>query len=362
MISIRIPAPPAEMPRFIRDHLSQAYRVIEQSFGTAVRRGQDYEVGEARIWLTSPNGSRYYITVFDDGTISTDGNPTPPAGTVTSVAATAPAAGFTISGSPITGSGTFVFALADDLAAVEALSGSGIAVRTGTSTWALLDLKGYIEGLQMSWGSATGYTVSTGAAYVESLDRIYEVGSAITRSSLSLSANTWYHVYLYDNSGTPAIEESTTAPTLYSGTARSKTGDSSRRYVGSLLTDGSGNLYKFRHDPATGHVRHLTNINTFQVLSNGTSTVDATVDGSGAVPVTSRLAECFIEMDASGGLGVVSNADVGTPALSNILAFARAGQQVSTLLALDANQDFTYQTLSPSVGFNVWLPGYFYER
>ena len=57
-------------------------------------------------------------------------------GTVASVAATAPAAGFTISGSPITGSGTFTFALSDDLAALEGLSSTGIAVRTATDTWA----------------------------------------------------------------------------------------------------------------------------------------------------------------------------------------------------------------------------------
>lgn len=54
---------------------------------------------------------------------------------VTSVAATAPAAGFTISGSPITSTGTFVFTLADDLAAVEALSTNGIVVRTASNTW-----------------------------------------------------------------------------------------------------------------------------------------------------------------------------------------------------------------------------------
>jgi hypothetical protein len=51
------------------------------------------------------------------------------------VAATAPAAGFTISGSPITDSGTLTFALADDLAGLENLSGTGLAVRTGTNTW-----------------------------------------------------------------------------------------------------------------------------------------------------------------------------------------------------------------------------------
>ncbi len=57
-------------------------------------------------------------------------------GTVTSVAASAPVAGFTITGSPITTSGTLTFALNGDLQGLENLSGTGIAVRTGTSTWA----------------------------------------------------------------------------------------------------------------------------------------------------------------------------------------------------------------------------------
>jgi len=56
-------------------------------------------------------------------------------GTVTSVSATAPAAGFDIAGSPITTSGTFVFTLDNDLAGVEGLSGTGFAVRTATDTW-----------------------------------------------------------------------------------------------------------------------------------------------------------------------------------------------------------------------------------
>lgn len=42
-----------------------------------------------------------------------------------------PAAGLTITG----GAGSVTFALADDLAAIEALSTTGLAVRTGTSTW-----------------------------------------------------------------------------------------------------------------------------------------------------------------------------------------------------------------------------------
>src|SRR5690606_15719565 len=72
-------------------------------------------------------------------------------GSVTSVAATAPAAGFTISGSPITTTGTLTFALADDLAALEGLSGSGIAVRTGTNAWTNRTITG-----------GTGITVTNG--------------------------------------------------------------------------------------------------------------------------------------------------------------------------------------------------------
>lgn len=56
-------------------------------------------------------------------------------GTVTSVAASQPSEGLTITGGPITSSGTLTFALANDLAALEGLGSSGFAVRTATDTW-----------------------------------------------------------------------------------------------------------------------------------------------------------------------------------------------------------------------------------
>lgn len=61
-------------------------------------------------------------------------------GTVTSVNITAPVAGITASGGPITASGSITLALADDLAALEALSGTGILQRTGADTYALRTL------------------------------------------------------------------------------------------------------------------------------------------------------------------------------------------------------------------------------
>jgi len=56
-------------------------------------------------------------------------------GTVTSVNITQPAAGITASGGPITSSGSITLALANDLAAVEGLSATGIVRRTASDTW-----------------------------------------------------------------------------------------------------------------------------------------------------------------------------------------------------------------------------------
>lgn len=69
-------------------------------------------------------------------------------GTVTSVDIGSPAAGITFSGGPITGAGSFTATLANDLAAIEALSGTGVAKRTGADTWVLttVDLATEVSG------------------------------------------------------------------------------------------------------------------------------------------------------------------------------------------------------------------------
>ena len=55
---------------------------------------------------------------------------------VTSVGIIPPAAGITVSGSPVTTTGSITLALADNLAGIEAVSTTGIVRRTGVNTWA----------------------------------------------------------------------------------------------------------------------------------------------------------------------------------------------------------------------------------
>jgi hypothetical protein len=85
-------------------------------------------------------------------------------GTVNSVSVTAPASGLTVTGSPITTAGTFVFALNNDLAALEALSGTGVAKRTGADTWTVgpvdlaIDVTGNLAVARLNGGTGASGT------------------------------------------------------------------------------------------------------------------------------------------------------------------------------------------------------------
>ena len=87
----------------------------------------------ASAWSPVTIGSNL---TFSGGTLSATGGGGG-SGTVTSITLTQPAAGLTITGSgtPITTTGTPTFALANDLAAVEGLSSTGLVRRTATDTW-----------------------------------------------------------------------------------------------------------------------------------------------------------------------------------------------------------------------------------
>lgn len=150
----------------------------------------------------------------------------------------------------------------------------------------------FITGLKLGYTSGTAYSVSSGAAYVQSLARRLDSPSTLSKSSLSLSASTFYHVYLFLNGSLPDVEAVTTAPTAaYFGGARSKTGDTSRRYLGSFKTDAGGNIIAFTIDTA-GEFRYLISNATapLRALSNGQATVRTTVSLGNAMPATATHA------------------------------------------------------------------------
>lgn len=163
---------------------------------------------------------------------------------------------------------------------------------TAIETW-ILAREGWlgsnivINGLRLKWNSATSIEVGAGGCFAENGNFI-NVSATITKGSLSLSASTWYHVYVYLSGGVAAAEVVTTAPASWKGTAYRKTGDTSRRYVGSILTDGSGNLIPFVHNALTNKVMWNTavNVSPFRILNGGTATTTTAVSVTGAMPAT----------------------------------------------------------------------------
>lgn len=220
---------------------------------------------------------------------------------------------------------------------------------------------GYINGLQLEWVSTTQVRVATGAAQLESTRQILVVPSALTISP-SLANSTWYHCYIYDNSGTAALECPTTAPASpWVGTARSKSGDSTRRYVGSFRTDSSANIYNFFTEGAGGLqlVRWRNDVtNDNRILTNGSATTNTNVDASSRAPVTARAIEvtiynlattgvCYFDTNEAGSAGTGLDPDSG------IGLFAiNASLNNTAYLPVNTSQVFRYAYDAPPTGSN----------
>lgn len=217
--------------------------------------------------------------------------------------------------------------------------------------------KGYIDGLKMEWVSGNSLRVTSGSAYVPSLDRVLELAAPLTKSGLSLSANTWYHVYLFESTGAPDIEIVTTAPAAaFSGTARAKTGDTSRRYLGSIRVGGDSLILNFSHMEG-GYVFYRTA--AANLLVNGLSTTWVNVSASTIAPSTAVSLRTLLLSNS--GLSRF-RATGGTYASDSEQQFGvGAGIRYTAQIALDSSQQFSYRVDSGGSAF-VEASGYDYAR
>jgi hypothetical protein len=225
---------------------------------------------------------------------------------------------------------------------------------------------GYIDGLQMGWNSVGSISVSSGSCYIPSLGYALPFPSTLTLSSLSLTASTFYHLYGYSNSGTPAIELVTTAPSApYNGTARTKTGDTSRRYLGSILTTTGGNIVNFVHTNDQVNYRTAIGSAPFVILSNGRATAGTNVSCATVVPTTAVQAILFLYNDPTTGTTVLYAASDGASVPTGYEGFVASAAQLAFNVRLDSTQSFSYayqSAPSGSAGFTVRVSGYVFER
>lgn len=243
------------------------------------------------------------------------------------------------------------------------LAGYGI-----TDALATITPQGYIDGLKMVWNSATSISVTSGTCYIQGSNAVISFPSTLTLSSLSLTASTWYHLYGYLNAGVPAIELVTTAPSAaYSGTARSKTGDTSRRYLGSVLALSTNTIFQFSH--AFNKVFYNAAGVATRVLNGGSATTATSVSCASFAPLTATVGQ-FRLTNASTSGGVFVTPGNVTPSTSvptlflNAAISAGAGLSIQVFgdMPFDSSQTINYINTAASGNTSIDILGYTYER
>ena len=202
--------------------------------------------------------------------------------------------------------------------------------------------KRHIDGLYMKYNSANSLTVTEGSAYIPGTGSILELTAPVILSGLTLTANTWYHLYLYSNAGTPTLELVTTAPdTPYFSTARGKTGDASRRYVGSVLSAAANTLHKFSH--YDGEVQyHVYPEGAPFLLVLAAVITPTTINYSALVPVTATHSVNMVLNSASDTTARFANPDFTNP-LSNVLYDYFCARSASSIMVMGLSAAKTLQ-------------------
>jgi hypothetical protein len=246
------------------------------------------------------------------------------------------------------------------LASKNAAALSEINAAASAATAAALGVgPGYIDGLIPVWNSSSSITIPSGAAFIQSSNKVLRLTSPITLTGIGgLTPDVFYYLYLYDNAGTSAIELSAVAPAApYSGTARSKTGDTSRRFVCALRSGAGGTLYCFQISNAgTLLYGAATSSAPFRRLAGGTATAYTVVSLAPVVPITSQTP--VLRCTASGVVSQLSIPSAGSAAM----ALFDVGSRYQFEFVTDASQNVTYANTNTGGTLFIDVCGYGMER
>lgn len=191
-------------------------------------------------------------------------------------------------------------------------------------------------------------TVGPGACYTPNTGRLISDGTASVTLSTP-TASTWHHAYAYQGAdGTLALEVVTTGPASpYLGTARTKTGDATRRYLGSMYVGSNGKIRPFRHSIA-GDVgnRILFDAATTAgslpnaILSGLTASTVQTLALNPILPVTAKEAICQVA-NLSNRFAYISRPGMADPSVTNFQVMAGPGACPVADIMLDDSQRMT---------------------
>lgn len=228
-----------------------------------------------------------------------------------------------------------------------------------------------IVGLKLSV-AADGVTVglSPGLAYIPNQ------GRALLNSDMSIVVSgvtsAWRHFYIANDNGVLAFEASATAPAdPYQGTARTKSNDPTRRYLGSLYFNAAGITLAFLHSQVGDRANRISfvppggaAIAQSRLLNVATGTTPTVVDASTVVPMTCRLMYTLIN-NTSTSDAYIGTPDTGTLSTTNFLLFVKANQAGQFDVEVNGNQLLNYflnNALITLGGLTIQVRGYLFDR
>lgn len=227
--------------------------------------------------------------------------------------------------------------------------------------------KAYIEGFRLVRAGAAALDIHSGECYAENGDKINST-STISLTSLSLTTSTLYHVYVYLSGGTPTAEVVTTAPAApYKGKARSKTSDTTRRYIGSVYATGTNTLAYWNHMPNLGLMMFTQDqsASPWRVLSNGLATTETTISFGSLVPAgPAMVIKAKFSNTSATRYPSLGNSEDGITLAAGVGIYVvnlSASPTIDFPLDASGNMSYLYD-VAPATGLYVDLYGYFYER
>lgn len=213
---------------------------------------------------------------------------------------------------------------------------------------------GYIYGLVPTYVSTSQVKFTKGVAYLEN-GRILTLAFDTTKTP-SLSASTWYHCYLYLNGSSPDIEIVTTAPASpFFATARSKTSDNTRRYVGSFRTNSSSQIVNFVYHGAGDYLdcryRNAVDLEN-RFITNDSSTTNTTASVSTYVPVSGTRINVRMTNLATTGFVYFDTGELNPAGGNGHYGLGQNGAVDGAYLLLNSSQQFRYSYSSTPTGSN----------
>ncbi len=237
-------------------------------------------------------------------------------------------------------------------------TGASTPLNARTALGVLSAGKGYIDGLLPVRVSGNALNILPGAAYVPGINDVI-TAPLLSLSGLALAPSTWYYLYLWNNNGNASVEIVTTVPSeVYSGNARVKSTDTSRRFIGALLTNASGNLIPFwvTADNFLNY-QDTTTVTPFRCVSGATQATPTAVSLASAVPMTSRSVRLHINNSGS------STSYLGTPDFTGAQVQAgTAGVRYNTTFFTDGSQRILFYLAAAGGALSIDVTGYGMER